>query len=648
MIQMKSNSRPLKILIVEDQFVEAHHLQLILENASYIVTGIAISAAQALEMIRKNRPDFVFVDIFLKGNETGIDLAKKLRESHIGFIYLSANSDKLVLDKAKETHPYGFIVKPYREKEVLVTLEIASYRHNYSIETLLIAENTLRKGIDQIINSSVKWEIALTELGKLVQTYIPFDYMEAGPGDGKSNTGLLLKSYDSYETIDAERLLQIAKLKKAEIEALHLSTDIYNAPEIFTGESFIKICHEFAYRRMVVHAFGIRSFIVLPIALPDKNVFNFFFYSRDADAFGEEHVRLLTSLQASFEKLLAGCYPKKNEKGSRDTGGKTKDRDASPGLEGFESMIGNSPKIISVFNLIKKVAPSETSVLILGESGTGKEKVARAIHNLSTRKGKPFVVINCSTIPEDLAESLLFGHEKGAFTGAADKRAGKFEIADGGTVFLDEIGEMPLDLQVKLLRVLQEKEIEKIGAQAPLPVDVRIIAATNRNLEEEVSAGRFRLDLYYRLYVFPIIMPSLRERKEDIPALVAHFIRTFNKTGIISPSPDDEIIKKMLQYEWPGNIRELENVIQRSILLTEGNVITEISLQALDKKNAEVTPQEYSIKTMHENERDYISYILKKCKGKVSGSGGAAEILGIPGSTLTSKMKKLGIAIEKL
>jgi formate hydrogenlyase transcriptional activator len=312
--------------------------------------------------------------------------------------------------------------------------------------------------------------------------------------------------------------------------------------------------------------------------------------------------------------------------------------------DGFCSMIGSSQKMITVFDYIKKVAPSDTSVLILGESGTGKEKVAQSIHNLSHRKNKPMVIINCGAIPDNLAESLLFGHEKGAFTGALDKRIGKFEAADGGTIFLDEIGEMPMDIQVKLLRVLQEKEIERIGGSSPIKVNVRIIAATNRNLVDEVAAGRFRLDLYYRLYVFPINVPPLKERKDDIRILTSHFMTTFSKTlGIDTPKISDHAVAQMMSYSWPGNIRELEHVIQRSMLLLEGNIIKEILLPNFPENSGQEKIQEYLIQTIHENERDYINYILKTCKGKVSGNGGAAEILNIPASTLYSKMKKLGI-----
>ncbi|MDI5887691.1 sigma 54-interacting response regulator [Flavobacterium yafengii] len=635
-------SLKMKILIVEDQFIEAHDLQLILEKAGYEVMGIVRSVSQALESIAKETPDLVFVDILLKGNETGIDLAKKLKEKHIGFIFLSAFSSKTILDDAKKTQPYGFIVKPFREQDILITLEIASYRHKNSSETQLLQESILQKSIDEIMYSSVKWEQALLQLGKVLQTYIPFDYMEGCFIEEEYNTiGLLRRNFDSYEIINIERFSKITSIKKEELIDMQSKSPKYELSQIYEGDSFIKTCQNSAIKRLIVHTFGIKSFIVIPLNI-EGAIFNFLFYSRHFDTFISEHLMLLTKLESILAKFVNNMHisqKKVFKEGSREI---LNISDNSP--QAFESMIGNSKKMIAVFDCIKKVAPFETSVLILGESGTGKEKVVQGIHNLSNRKGKPLVIINCGAIPDNLAESLLFGHEKGAFTGALEKRIGKFEMADGGTIFLDEIGEMPIDLQVKLLRVLQEKEIERVGGRSSINIDVRIIAATNRNLEEELAAGRFRLDLYYRLYVFPINVPSLRERKEDIPALVDHFINLYSKkNGIKPPVLADDVLQQMLSYDWPGNIRELEHVIERSLLMSETSVIKEILLPFANKNLEDEKPHEFSIKTIHDNERDYISYILKKCKGKVSGIGGAATILNIPASTLNSKMKKLGI-----
>ncbi|CAN1573270.1 FhlA Transcriptional regulator containing GAF, AAA-type ATPase, and DNA binding domains [Flavobacteriaceae bacterium] len=630
-----------KILIVEDQFIEAHDLQLILEKAGYEVMGLMRSVAQALEFIEKQTPDLVFVDIFLKGKETGIDLAKILKEKHIGFIYLSANSSKSILEEAKKTQPYGFIVKPFRDQDVLIMLDIACYSHKNSIQTQMLQEKILEKSINEITFSSLKWEQALLQLGTTLQTFVPFDYMEARFIDDFPNTiGLLRRNFDNYEMINIDRFSKITNLKKEELNELNSKSLKLEIEQIYHGDSLVKVSQDSAITRLVLHTFGIKSFIVIPLIIDESN-FSFSFYSRNYDIYLEEHLLLLKKLQNILTKFVSDMYitDKKLNGKNKVVLNFTKNIP-----QGFESMIGNSKKMITVFDSIKKVAPFETSVLILGESGTGKEKVAQSIHNLSSRKEKSLVIINCGTIPENLAESLLFGHEKGAFTGATDKRIGKFEMANGGTIFLDEIGEMPIDIQVKLLRVLQEKEIERVGGRSTIKIDVRIIAATNRNLEEEVAAGRFRLDLYYRLYVFPILVPTLRERAEDIPILATHFINLFSKkTGLKAPILHDSALHQLLLYEWPGNIRELEHVIERSILMSDGNTIKEIQLLFSKKSEQIEKPQEFSIKTIQDNERDYIIYILKRCKGKVSGMGGAAEILNIPASTLNSKMKKLGI-----
>jgi transcriptional regulator with GAF, ATPase, and Fis domain len=314
---------------------------------------------------------------------------------------------------------------------------------------------------------------------------------------------------------------------------------------------------------------------------------------------------------------------------------------------GFEGIIGSSHLLLNVFDQITQVAPFDTAVLILGESGTGKEKIADCIHKLSPRKAKPLVKINCATLPATLIESELFGHEKGSFTGATDKRTGKFEQANGGTIFLDEIGEMPVDLQVKLLRVLQEKEIEPIGSRSSIKINVRIIAATNRNLEKEVAEGRFRLDLYYRLNVFPIELPPLRERIDDLPALIQHFINIYNrKAGKKIVGMSDKVLKKLSDYTWPGNIRELENLIERNVLLAKSTIIEDVSLPTQITSNSS-NDRSTQLKTIHENERDHIIAVLKKCSGRIWGVGGAAEVLNLPPTTLASKIKKLKIAKDE-
>ena len=309
-------------------------------------------------------------------------------------------------------------------------------------------------------------------------------------------------------------------------------------------------------------------------------------------------------------------------------------------------MIGESPATKKTQLLISKVAPSASTVLILGETGTGKELIARAIHQNSPRYNKPLIKVNCAALPASLIESELFGHEKGSFTGANERRIGKFELANQGTLFLDEIGELPLELQGKLLRVLQEKELERIGGNTSIKIDVRIVAATNRVLEEEVSAGKFRPDLYYRLNVFPIQLQALRNRPEEIPMLALHFIHLYSeKNGRVIRHITEEAMGQLVTYSWPGNIRQLEHVIELSVLLNEGDTINHVQLPDAVSFDSN---KDYLLKTIDENEREHIINILKHCNGQVAGNGGAACILGIPATTLHSKIKRLGITRKQL
>lgn len=310
----------------------------------------------------------------------------------------------------------------------------------------------------------------------------------------------------------------------------------------------------------------------------------------------------------------------------------------------YGDIIGKSEAMMQVFHLVSQVAASDSTVLITGETGTGKELIARAIHQGSPRSHKLMVKLNCATLPANLIESELFGHEKGSFTGAIERRIGKFELANNGTLFLDEIGELPPELQVKLLRALQEREIERIGGKGTIQVNVRIIAASNRNLLKEMQTGGFRSDLFYRLNVFPVAVPPLRERREDIPIIAAHFVQQFaQKTGKNIRYIAAKVIKELTAYPWPGNVRELEHLIERSVLLTPSGAIKNILLPRYDKKDIPGSNGYAPVKTIYENERDHILAILKLCNGKISGKSGAAEILGIPPTTLNSKLKKFSI-----
>ena len=310
------------------------------------------------------------------------------------------------------------------------------------------------------------------------------------------------------------------------------------------------------------------------------------------------------------------------------------------GKSALEAIVGTSEVMQLLRDKVLTVAKSDTGVLLLGESGTGKEMAARAIHENSERCKKEMVKVNCAAIPKNLIESELFGHEKGSFTGAVQLKTGKFERANNSTLFLDEIGELPLELQVKLLRVLQEQEIERIGGSTTIRVNVRIIAATNRDLQKEVALGNFRADLFYRLNIFPIHIPALREHLEDIDELSRIFI---DKFSIKSPKVlAAKALAVMKLYSWPGNIRELQHTMERAVLLTTGPTIKEVSLTTISPETNKATA-EFSIKPLADFEREYIVWILSKCNGRISGPNGAAALLGLPPTTLQSKMVKLGI-----
>jgi formate hydrogenlyase transcriptional activator len=305
----------------------------------------------------------------------------------------------------------------------------------------------------------------------------------------------------------------------------------------------------------------------------------------------------------------------------------------------FEEIIGEDPKILDVMSLAKTVAPTDATVLILGETGTGKELIARAVHRMSERRDRSFIKMNCAAIPTGLLESELFGHEKGAFTGAVGQKLGRLELADMGTLFLDEIGDIPLELQPKLLRVLQDQEFERLGGTRTIRVNVRLIAATNRDLAQSIVERQFRSDLFYRLHVFPIRMPPLRQRRQDIAPLVRYFVQKLSRRmGKQIDSIPSEALHKMTEWNWPGNIRELENLVERSVILTEGSTLR-VPL-------AELRLQPESVQTdgtLETTDREYIIRVLGETRGVLSGPHGAASRLGLPRTTLQSKMRKLGI-----
>lgn len=389
--------------------------------------------------------------------------------------------------------------------------------------------------------------------------------------------------------------------------------------------------------------------ICLPYTKGNRNVLFLFF--KHASVFSRETNRIIrgiaSQLSITFRNIQL-AYEYENNLAELELLKKNfEERKATTSnivTESFYGIVGRSAAMQNVYELISQVALSNSTVLISGETGTGKELIANAIHQLSSVSNEKMIKVNCASIPENLIESELFGHEKGAFTGASDLRIGKFEQAENSTIFLDEIGELPFELQGKLLRVLQEKEIERIGGNKSIKLNTRIIAATNKSLEKEVAEGRFRSDLFYRLNVFPIALPALRERPEDIEILGNFFLEKHShKIGKKIKCFSKKVLKKMLANPWPGNVRELENIIERSILFAKEDVLKEMIFPKNFITEFQNSDSDFYTKTLHEIEKEHILKVVKKCDGRISGPQGAAVLLDLPATTLISKMQKLGI-----
>jgi DNA-binding NtrC family response regulator len=636
------------ILIVEDEFIVANDLSLILKKAGYNICGIASSVREAKILIEKQAPNWVLLDIFLQDDSKGTDLADYLTSKKIGFIYISANTNQKILEAAKATQPYGFLVKPFREKDLLIMLEIAGEKHKQNLEFERQRELMMKKQIADVIESGLNKEEKLARFPGVFQALIPFDYMKLNVLKrnelGANEYSFVRTGFEEYHAFKNMELPESMNILKKDISSYKPKVPEYMKGAFYNKMDFRQHIFDDAWEHVLVDHFELQSKLCFPVTLSNGIPAALSFYSKKSEGYTAWNLSLLQVSEALVKMFITQATQKSP---AYDAEKMPVDNSTGPPAQNtFEGIIGNSPELLKVLDNISLVSRSDISVLITGESGTGKEKVAQYIHKLSPRKHKPLITINCATLPHELIESELFGHEKGAYTGAIEKRIGKFEMAEGGTIFLDEIGEMPLDAQVKLLRVLQEKEIDRLGAKQLIKIDVRVIAATNRKLEKEVAEGRFRLDLYYRLNVFQIDVPALRSRKEDIPLLAAHFLTVFAKdTGRKISGFSQIALGQMKSYDWPGNIRELGHLIQRGMILADGPTIKNIQIPEIASEAANITTVT-KMKTLEEMETEHILGILKKCNGKVCGLGGAAEILGLPPSTLTSKMKKLGIKRE--
>lgn len=392
------------------------------------------------------------------------------------------------------------------------------------------------------------------------------------------------------------------------------------------------------------------SSLVLPLIIDEIKVGTLVLRVAGNRQYTQEHLQLMSFVIDPFKIALANALAHKDLMNLKD-----KLVDENRFLQSeltakyHEDIIGSKSGLKNVMEMVSQVAQKNNTVLLLGETGVGKEIIANAIHYGSPRKNGPFIKINCGAIPESLIDTELFGHEKGAFTGAASMKRGRFERADGGTIFLDEIGELPMQAQVRLLRILQNRELERVGGTVPIPLNIRVIAATHRKLEDMVADGSFREDLWFRLNVFPVFIPPLRQRKEDIPALARYFIEQKCRDIGFHHSPPVEIgaLEKLMNYSWPGNVRELQNVIERELIRYKSGRLTFDSIAAdrlEDKKLSRAQQPDFTPEELDRHTAEYIGQVLDHTGGKINGKGGAAELLGLKPSTLRSKMLKLGIS----
>ncbi|MGY0034639.1 sigma-54 dependent transcriptional regulator [Pedobacter sp. NJ-S-72] len=495
------------------------------------------------------------MDIYLKGILSGIDLAEQLTEIGIPFIYISANTSQDVLESAKATLPYGFLVKPFREKDLMVMLDIAQYRHKNNLKYNKSEAQTTQEQIKNILHKQESLPEKLKQLGKPLNSIVSFSFLwiaRTRPGTSAGDLNLQQVSPHHFRTFCQEELLAEMSVSHRTFKSWGTINLVPYEKSFLNDYEFRKLRMENNWIRTLSDHFKLESALLIEIPYGQES-FQFVFFNTAAKKYTEKDTILLNQFHESLVLIIEDIIYGKDLAVHPPLTQKPKHIPSTEesSLAHFNGIIGNSPLLRSVFEKIEMVAPDDTSVLILGESGTGKEKIAQTLHKLSPRKTKPMITVNCATLPLTLIESELFGHEKGAFTGAYDKRIGKFEQADEGSIFLDEIGELPLEAQVKLLRVLQEREIERLGGVHTRKINVRVIAATNKNLEKEVAEGRFRLDLYYRLNVFPIELPALRKRKEDIPALVHHFLNKYNK-GTSRPIQgiSSKAMHTLQQYDW--------------------------------------------------------------------------------------------------
>jgi formate hydrogenlyase transcriptional activator len=517
---------------------------------------------------------------------------------------------------------------------VALTLENVLTRAAFEYEKQRL-ETLLEVGTELLVNRNL--QELLPAISDLVRKAVPQDFAAVTIYDPNARR-LRVHGLDSplaQALVDVDTVLPLSESISGSV-FLHGETKLYNREDLsLLPPPFIQLLLEA----------GMQSLCILPL-IGRKGCFGTLnLGSKENNAFLMQDLNFLKHLAAQVALAWdnADAYAEISELSEKLKKEKLYLQDEIYSGDSFEEIVGESPALKRVLAHINTVAPSDATVLILGETGTGKELVARALHRMSRRKDASFIKLNCAAIPTGLLESELFGHEKGAFTGAVSQKIGRLELADQGTLFLDEVGEIPLELQPKLLRVLQDQEFERLGGTRTIKVNVRLIAATNRDLAKSVAGREFRSDLYYRLHVFPIRMPSLRERSKDIPLLVRHFVRKFSRrlNKQIDTVPA-EAMRALESWYWPGNVRELENFIERSVILSQGNTLS-VPLAELRSEREGPTGDS----TLESLEREHILRVLRETGGVIAGLHGAAARLGMKRTTLQSRMQKLGITREE-
>jgi len=640
------------ILVIDDEPDVVQSVQDLL-RLEYRVLG-ATGAEQALALLEENEVHIVITDQRMPGI-SGVDCLRRVRETNphaVRLLFTGYAEVKAVIDAINHGNVFRYITKPWDPEEFRATVRQAAQQYDLLQDRQrLLSELTRERDRLKLlldVNNAVVSHLDLHELFAAIvyclRQTLHHDYTSLALYDADSHA-LKLHALD-FAT--GKGLIQEGVLVAVpDAPAGRAYTE--RKPVIFSAADLEKYTAEFV-RALLVE--GVKSLCCVPLITPKGVLGTVNAASRREFAFTPADADLMSQVANQIAGSVANAlaYHEIEDLKNKLAEEKLYLEEEIRTEHNFEEIVGESPALQKVLQEVAVVALTDSAVLILGETGTGKELIARAIHNLSDRRERTFVKVNCAALPTGLLESELFGHEKGAFTGAIAQKIGRFELAHHGTLFLDEVGDIPPELQPKLLRVLQEQEFERIGSNKTQRVDVRLVAATNRDLSQMVAERPFRCDLYYRLNVFPIALPALRQRKEDIPLLVSYFtqISARRMSKRIDTIPT-EAMTALCQYSWPGNIRELENFIERAAILTRANSLQINPLElkvpgAPSSPESSPPPASAESTTLEMAEKDHILHALRAANWKIGGPLGAAARLGISRTTLHSKMRKLGIS----